>query len=144
MASTEGLETVHRLCAAVNAHDLDKLVDCFTASYRNETPAHPGRSFTGTSQVRRNWERIFTGLPDITARLVDTVEDGDTVWSEWEMSGTRPDGTPEVLRGVVIFGTTAGRLSWARFYLEQVDASNGGHDGAVGRLVYDQAAGSAS
>lgn len=144
MARNEGLETVHRLCAAVNAHDLDKLVDCFTASYRNETPAHPGRSFTGTAQVRRNWERIFAGLPDIDARLVDTVEDGDTVWSEWEMSGTRPDGTREVLRGVIIFGTTAGRLSWARFYLEQVDASTGGPDGALSRLINDQAPGSAS
>ena len=142
MAGTEGLETVHRLCAAVNAHDLDTLVDCFTASYRNETPAHPGRSFTGTAQVRRNWERIFAGLPDISARLVDTVEDGDTVWSEWEMTGTRPDGTPEMLRGVVIFGTSPARLSWARFYLEQVDASTGGHDGAVSRLVDDQAPGS--
>ncbi len=141
MTNPQAIGAVERLCAAVNAYDLDTLADCFTANYRNETPAHPGRSFTGTAQVRRNWERIFVGLPDVSARIVDTVVAGDTVWSEWEMNGTRPDGTPEMMRGVIIFETCADRLDSARFYLEQVDAGTDGHDGAVGRLIDDHAEG---
>lgn len=133
---------LQRLCDAVNAHDLDAVVRCFTDTYRNETPAHPGRSFTGTPQVRRNWERIFAGLPDITARILAAVVDGDAIWSEWEMKGERPDGTPQALRGVIIFGTAGDRLGSARFYLEPVDSGVDGHDGAVGRLVAEHVAGS--
>ena len=43
---------VDRLARTTNAHDLDGLVDCFAADYRNETPAHPARGFTGREQVR--------------------------------------------------------------------------------------------
>lgn len=56
---------------------------------------------------------------------------GDTVWSEWEMPGTRRDGTAHLMRGVILFGVTAGRASWARFYLEPVQAGGGSIDSAV-------------
>src|SRR5690348_382447 len=48
-----------RLQQATESHDLDALVDCFDPGYRNETPAHPGRSFEGVEQVRANWSQIF-------------------------------------------------------------------------------------
>jgi len=139
---TEHPVPLQRLRDAVNAHDLHAVAACFTETYRNETPAHPGRSFTGTEQVRRNWERIFAGLPDITAHIRASLADGDTIWSEWEMSGSRPDGTTQALRGVIIFGAAGDRMDSARFYLEPVDAGADGHDGAVGRLVGDPVAGS--
>src|SRR5215213_749488 len=126
---------IERLEGAVNTHDLEAVVDCFTADYRNETPAHPGRGFEGRDQVRTNWSRIFGGVRDVAATVPRAVEDGDTVWSEWEMRGTRPDGLPHLLRGVIIFGLAGGRASWARFYLEQVDPGDDGVDGAVTRVV---------
>ncbi len=126
---------LRRLRDAVNGHDLDAVVGCFTTSYRNDTPAHPARSFTGTEQVRRNWERIFAGLPDITATIHAAVVDGDAIWSEWEMNGARLDGTVEALRGVIIFGLLGDRIDSARFYLEPVDTATDGHDAAVGRLI---------
>ncbi len=135
---------LQRLCDAVNTHDLDAVVACFTDTYRNETPAHPGRSFAGTAQVRRNWERIFAGLPDITAHVLAAVAHGDAIWSEWEMKGTRPDGTTGMLRGVIIFVVAGAQLASARFYLEPVDAGADGHDGAVGRLVGDHVTGSST
>ena len=52
--------------------------------------------------------------------------DGDTIWSEWEHRGTRRDGTPHVMRGIVIFGVDKGLAAWARFYLEPVQ--EGGED----------------
>ena len=112
--------TLDRLLRATNDHDLEALVDCFAPDYRNETPAHPARGFDGRDQVHKNWEQIFAFVPDIRAAVLRRAADGDTIWSEWEMSGTRRDGSPHLMRGVVIFGVRDDRAGWARFYLEPV------------------------
>ena len=122
---------VQRLRQATNDHDLDALAGCFAVDYRNETPAHPERSFVGRDQVRKNWTQIFAAVPDVRAEVLRCVEDGNTVWSEWEHRGTRPDGSAHVMRGVVIFGVEGGLASWARFYLEPVQDGSGGVDEAV-------------
>lgn len=129
-----GQSLIRRLERAVESHDLEAVVGCFDEGYRNETPAHPGRGFSGREQVRTNWARIFEGVPDITARVLRTAQADDT-WSEWEMSGTRLDGQEHLMRGVIIFGVSQGRFSWARFYLEPVDPGEGGIDGAISQLV---------
>jgi ketosteroid isomerase-like protein len=110
-----------RLVAATNAHDLEALVDCFTPDYANEAPLHPSRGFSGSGQVRSNWEQIFAFVPDATATVLDQAVDGQRVWSEWEMRGTRLDGTLHLLRGVIVFELDGPRASSARFYLEPVD-----------------------
>jgi ketosteroid isomerase-like protein len=125
--STDGpAAVVERLQRATNEHDLEAVVSCFDADYRNETPAHPARGFSGREQVRRNWEKIFRFIPDIRADVLRCVVDGDTVWTEWEHRGHRLDGTEHLMRGVVIFGVSENVASWARFYLEPVqdDAAN--------------------
>ena len=121
-----GAALLDRLVTAVSGHDLDALVGCFAPDYRNDTPAHPAQGFTGRDQVWRNWEQIFAVMPDITATVLRSVGDGDVVWSEWDMAGTRPDGTAMQMAGVVIFGVRGGQFSWARWYLEPVQA--GGPD----------------
>jgi ketosteroid isomerase-like protein len=131
----EAQSLVHRLCKATNAHDLEAVVDCFRPDYVNETPAHPARGFTGHEQVRRNWTQIFSSIPDITAEVWRTVSQGETVWSEWEMRGTRRDGALHLVRGVIIFGVAEGRAAWARFYLEPVEAGTENADEAVRRAV---------
>ena len=123
-----GAALLDRLVGATNRRDLDALEDCFATDYRNETPAHPSQGFTGRAQVRRNWQQIFTLMPDITARVLRSCADADAdaVWSEWEMTGTRVDGSAQQMAGVILFGVRDGRFSWARFYLEPVQA--GGPD----------------
>ena len=128
-------EMVERLAAATNAHDLDALEACFAPEYVNETPVHPARGFTGRQQVRRNWEQIFRGVPDIAVR-VRWIANHETAWSEWAMSGTRLDGTPHEMRGVVIFGVRDGLASWARFYLEPLDQSTDDVNATVERAVH--------
>ena len=124
-------DVVDHLVDATNAHDIDALVECFSDEYVNETPAHPQRGFSGRDQVRRNWMQIFAHVPDITARIVRRVSDGNTVWSEWEMSGTRRDGSAHEVRGIILFGVEAGRIRSARFYLEPLDQGGGSVDDAV-------------
>jgi hypothetical protein len=126
---------VQRLERATNEHDLEALVACFTADYRNETPAHPERGFTGREQVRKNWTQIFAAIPDVTSEVLRYVVDGDVVWTEWEHRGTRRDGSPHIMRGVVIFGVVDGLAAWARFYLEPVQQAAGTVDDAVNRQV---------
>ena len=128
-------EVVERLCRATNDHDLGAVVACFAPGYRNETPAHPGRGFTGREQVRRNWEQIFAAVPDLTAEVLRSAVDGHTAWTEWEHRGTRLDGSSHLMRGVVIFGVAGGRAEWARFYLEPVADDALGVDAAVRRQV---------
>ncbi len=132
---TDPTRSVARLREAVNDRDLDAVVACFTSDYCNETPAHPDRSFDGHAQVRTNWQRIFAGLPDVTARVLRTAVNGDVVWSEWELSGHGPGGVSQILRGVIIFGVSGEQFGWARFYLEPVDTGDGGVDSAVSKLV---------
>jgi ketosteroid isomerase-like protein len=119
------LEMLERLVATTNDHDLDGLVNCFAADYRNETPAHPARGFTGREQVRGNWQQIFAAVPDLHATVLQSALVGDTVWTEWEMTGTRRDGTAHLMRGVILFGVIGGRAAWARFYLEPVQTGGG-------------------
>ena len=133
--STDPASLVRRLAAATNAHDLDALVACFADDYLNETPAHPARGFRGAEQVRRNWAQLFAGIPDLSARILATAGAGDTVWAEWQMSGTRRDGTAHLMRGVIIFGVEAGKARSARFYLEPVEGISGGVDAQISRVA---------
>jgi ketosteroid isomerase-like protein len=129
-------ELLERLARAVNRHDLDAVEGCFAQDYRNETPAHPAQGFTGRAQVRRNWAQIFAFVPDITARILRRCCDAEVVWSEWEMAGTRRDGTVHQMAGVILFGVRDGGFAWARFYLEPVQAGGADVNAAVRQHVH--------
>ncbi len=110
-----------KLRDATNSRSVTRVLDCFAEDYSNQTPAHPGRGFTGKGQVRRNWAQIFAGIPDHMAILIASTQDGDRVWTEWEMRGTRRDGTPHLKCGPILFTVRGGLATAARFYLEPVD-----------------------
>ncbi len=122
---------LHRLRDATNARDIDALIGCFAPDYRNETPLHPARGFVGREQVRRNWTQIFASISDLSADITASAVSGDTVWSEWEHRGTRPDGTGHLMRGVIVFEVADGLITSARFFLEPVDPGGPGIDAAV-------------
>ena len=133
------LVPVERLVRATNAHDLDAIVACFAEDYRLEAPLHPQRSFQGSSQVRRNWSQLLAAVPDLQAKLVRSAVGSDSVWTEWEMAGTRRDGVAHCMRGVFIFGIANDRIQWGRMFLEPVDTAGGDMD----KAVRDQLAGTA-
>ena len=128
-------EFLTRLLGATNGHDVDGIVACFADDYVNVTPCHPARGFTGHEQVRRNWTTILRAVPDLVAEVDDYVEHGDQIWSEWEMRGTRPDGVPHLMRGVLIFTVSNGVATMLRFYLEPVDGNPGDVNSAVAGLT---------
>jgi ketosteroid isomerase-like protein len=114
-------ETLERMLQAINSHDINAMVSCFADDYRCEIPLHPSRSFVGNDHVRQNWTGLFLRVPDIQARVMRSVEDGDSLWSEWELIGTTTDGSAFRTGGVAILGVENGRFAWSRFYLEPVD-----------------------
>lgn len=120
---------------ATNSRSVTRVADCFAEEYRNQTPAHPGRGFTGKDQVRRNWARIFAGVPDHTATLIASAQDGDMVWTEWEMRGTRVDGQRHLMCGPIVFTVHDGLATAARFYLEPVDDATRDADGALQQIL---------
>ena len=125
----------HRLCDAANSHDVEEVVARFTDDYVNETPAHPARGFRGSDQVRRNWTQIFSAVPDLGAEILRSHQFGDTVWSEWEMRGTRTDGACHLLRGVMIFTVAGDRAREVRFYVEPVEQDGVDADGAIEQVL---------
>lgn len=126
---------LERLVAALNAHDLEAMVSCFAEDYLNETPAHPRRGFRGNAQVRANWSQIFAAVPDVAARVLRATSDGDALWTEWELSGSRADGAAFLMRGVVIFAVVDDTIASARFYLEPVEETSGGVDAHTRRVT---------
>jgi ketosteroid isomerase-like protein len=131
----EPTATIQRLRDLTNEHDLEGIVACFASDYRNETPTHPGRSFVGNEQVRRNWTQILAAIPDISTEIVASAASGNSVWTEWEHRGTRRDGTAHLMRGVIVFGVADGLIASARFFMEPVEADSGDVDAAVRRQV---------
>ena len=63
--------------------------------------------------------------------MVASASHDDSVWSEWEMRGTRLDGAPHLMRGVSIFKVSGDEFTSVRFYLEPVDQAGAGIDAAV-------------
>ena len=119
------------LAAAMNAHDLEAFVSLFAPDYNSQQPVHPDRAFVGRDQVRANWSAVFSGVPDFHAELVATAVEQDTLWSEWRWQGTQEGGSRLDMAGVIVCGIEAGRLAWARLYVEPVESGGEGIDAAV-------------
>jgi limonene-1,2-epoxide hydrolase len=143
MQTETGPQTViENMKRAVDDHDLDALGECFHPDYLSEQPFHPDRTFRGREQMRKNWTQIFQGVPDIQADVLRYAVDGNTIWTEWAMHGTRFDGVPANMAMVTIGGVEDGQIVWMRLYLEPV-TSGAGIDASVREQMAPQGSGGA-
>lgn len=129
------MEAIERLHNAMNQRDLEAFVACFHPDYRSEQPAHPNRGFGGREQVEKNWSALFEGIPDFHADLIATAREGDTVWCEWQWTGTRASGEPLDMRGVTLFEIKNGQVVIGRLYMEEVEEAGAEIDETVRRLA---------
>jgi ketosteroid isomerase-like protein len=123
--SSDPESVAQRWITSLSAHDLEGAVDCFDAAYVDEAPARRGESVQGQNSVRRNFSMLLSELPDLTANITRSVADGDDVWMEWNMRGTRQDGTLLEFVGVNIFQVRDGRFRSGRIYTEIVRDAGG-------------------
>lgn len=128
-ADTSSLAVMERLRRAINQHDLDAMAQCFAPDYRSTFPVHPGRAVGGREQMRKNWSQIFADVPDIHADVLRSCVSSDTVWTEWDWTGTRGDGAAFHHRGVTVQGVEQDQIVWVRLYMEPVQ-EDGGRQGA--------------
>jgi len=96
--------TLTELCAAFNAHDLDRIMACFAEDCVLEMPrgSKPwGSRFEGKSNVRQALAKRFEGLPDVhygdAQHFVDSSADAGI--SKWTLTGTSPEGKKTQVRG---------------------------------------------
>ncbi|MEO6412855.1 MAG: nuclear transport factor 2 family protein [Pedococcus sp.] len=85
--------------------------------------------------MRHNWAQLFAAMPDLSCEVLASAVDGRHVWSEWEMRGTRPDGSANLMRGVMVFEVVDDLVQSIRFYLEPVDTGPSSVDDAVAAVV---------
>ena len=123
-----------RWVSAITAHDLEAVVACFAPNYRDEAPARRGETFQGNQRVRENFAGLFRDIPDVRADLHGSVADGDILWLEWRMHGTRRDGTQMEFVGVNIFGVRDEHFIWGRIYTELV-RDVGGIEAQIERMT---------
>src|SRR5215211_84217 len=88
-----GKAVTERLLEALNVHDLEGQLACFSEDYRSEQAAHPARAFSGREQVRENWSKLYECIPDFRAELLRLAVAGEAEWGEWIWRGTKEDGT---------------------------------------------------
>jgi len=127
-------EVVQQWIRAINERDLEGIVSCFAEDYEDEAPARTGETVHGRDQVRANFERLLVSMPDLRAEVRTVVDQGDSVWMEWVMRGTRTDGTRMEFVGVNLFEVAAGVLRRGRIYTELVRHA-GGLGGQVDRMT---------
>lgn len=107
--------TLTELCAAFNAHDLDRIMvlfadDCVLDMPRGSMPW--GSRFEGKRNVREALATRFKGLPDVhygdDAHFVDAA--ADTGMSKWTLTGTTADGTRKEVRGCDFYTFREGKV----------------------------------
>jgi ketosteroid isomerase-like protein len=125
---------MERLQEQQNSHDAAGMAALFSADYQSMQPVHPNRGFGGSAQVRKNWESLFSGVPDFQATILSSVTQGQTEWGEFEWRGTHTDGSPFLMRGVIIFFVQDGLISSLRLYMEPVESDGGDIEVAVQEL----------
>ncbi len=122
------------MATALNSRDPHQVAALFAEDYSSSQPAHPGREFVGRPQVLENWTSVFEGVPDFSARLIAGTQDGQTVWGEWDWTGTYTDGSRFAIRGVTVLVLREGLIAEGRLYVEAVDEVESSIDEAVQEL----------
>ena len=99
-------ETLRRLLAAFNDHDLDAVMRFFADDAVLEMPRGPdpwGRRLKGREEVRSGLASRFAGLPDVHYGDDRHWVSGDRGCSEWLLTGTTLQGDRVEVRGCDLF-----------------------------------------
>jgi ketosteroid isomerase-like protein len=118
--------TLTELCDAFNAHDLDRIMACFSDDCVLEMPrgAKPwGARFTGKQAVRDALATRFEGLPDVHygngEHFVDTA--ANTGMSKWLLTGTNREGKKVEAHGCDFYTFRDGKVTRKDSYWKIVE-----------------------
>ena len=101
---TDSLFTPEELGAPIAPVSKEGRIELFRSLFRGREDvyaerweARDGRSGYQPAS-RKNWEAIFTGVPNFQAELLRSVATDDMMWTEWRWHGTRTDGSAFEMR----------------------------------------------
>ena len=107
--------TLRELCAAFNAHDLDRVMSFFADDCVLEMPRGPhpwGTRLEGAAAVRQGLASRFAGLPDVhygdESHFADPA--AGTGISKWLLTGTAADGRRTEVRGCDFYTFRHGKV----------------------------------
>jgi steroid delta-isomerase-like uncharacterized protein len=112
--STE--DTIRTQLDAFNRRDANAFTGCYATKAEVADPQYE-EPLQGSEAISKDVGAWFGAFPDIEARIVRTVVNGDTYAAEWTMSGTHkgplvmPDGhVPATGKPIRVALATVGRL----------------------------------
>jgi ketosteroid isomerase-like protein len=117
---------LNELCAAFNAHDLDRIMALFSEDCVLEMPrgSQPwGARHEGKQNVRAALATRFEGLPDVHygngEHFVDSTT--DTGISKWVLTGTTRDGVRKEVHGCDFYTFRNGKVTRKDSYWKIVE-----------------------
>ena len=117
---------LNELCAAFNAHDLDRIMALFSEDWILEMPrgGQPwGARHEGKQNVRAALAARFEGLPDVHygsgEHFVDATT--DTGISKWILTGTTRDGVRREVHGCDFYTFRNGKVTRKDSYWKIVE-----------------------
>jgi len=107
------VDTLERLVAAFNAHDLDRIMeffaeDCELFMPRGKEPS--GAHYVGKTAVREGLATRFAGTPDVHYGDDRHWVAGDMGVSAWLLTGTTASGEHIKVRGVDLLQFRGGKI----------------------------------
>jgi steroid delta-isomerase-like uncharacterized protein len=125
---TDIREKLVGLCAAFNAHDLDRIMQFFADDCVLEMPRGPspwGARHEGRDAVRRGLASRLEGLPDVHYADAEHFVDADrqTGISKWTLTGTARDGQRIEVRGCDFYSFRDGQVTRKDSYWKIVEGA---------------------
>ena len=109
-------ELAEQIFAAINAHDIDALRGIWADDVEER---FPDKTCRGKEELSAHFKGLFAALPDFRMELVSAVEEGETVFARWKLTGTHegvfngidPTGRAISLDGMDQFTFRDGRMA---------------------------------
>ena len=109
-------ELAQQVLDAINAHDLDALRGIWADDVEER---FPDKTCRGKEELSAHFKGLFAALPDFRMELVSAVEEGETVFARWKLTGTHegvfngidPTGRAISLDGMDQFTFRDGRMA---------------------------------
>lgn len=118
------VDTLERLMAAFNTHDLDAIMAFFVDDCTFDTSRGPdpwGLRLEGHQAVREGLAARFAGVPDVQYDADRNWVSGNLGVSEWTVRGTTVDGATVNVRGCDHWEFRDGKIARKDSYWKIVD-----------------------
>ena len=109
-------ELAQQIFAAINAHDVEALKGIWADDVEER---FPDKTCRGKAELGAHFEGLFAAMPDFHMELLSSVEEGETVFARWKLTGTHqgvfngidPTGRAISLDGMDQFTFRDGRMA---------------------------------